>query len=280
MRIDKYESIKKCILEYAREEEDDKAIVAIGSFTREDAKADEYSDLDLIIVTEKPEKWFLGECLEKFGNVSISFVEPTLGGGKERRSIYDEDKDVDMIIFTPEQFVNNLKSGVAQWIMNRGYYVIYESEGYTEIIKRYVSHIHSIPKMSEAEYINVVNDFYFHNIWACKKLRRGEVWAAKMCVDSYLKNYLLKMIELYCFNQKGIDVWHDGRFLDKWADEDIINELKNCFAHYDSDDIMRALWATHNLFDRTAKVVAQTLGYKYPNDAKKCAEKYMGKRGK
>lgn len=230
MKIDKYESIKKCILEYAREEEDVKAIVAIGSFTREDAKADEYSDLDLIIVTEKP-----------------------------------------------EQFVNNLKSGVAQWIMNRGYYVIYESGGYTEIIKRYVSHIHSIPKMSETEYINVVNDFYFHNIWACKKLRRGEVWAAKMCVDSYLKNYLLKMIELYCFNQNGIDVWHDGRFLDKWADEDIINELKNCFAHYDSDDIMRALWATHNLFDRTAKVVAQTLGYKYPNDAKKCAEKYMAK---
>lgn len=53
--------------------------------------------------------------------------------------IYDEDKDVDMIIFTPKQFVNNLKSGVAQWIMNRGYYVMYECGGYTETIKQYVT---------------------------------------------------------------------------------------------------------------------------------------------
>ena len=59
-------------------------------------KADEYSDLDLFIVTNNTERWFSGEYPERFGNVSISFIEPTLGGGRERRCIYDEDKDVDM----------------------------------------------------------------------------------------------------------------------------------------------------------------------------------------
>jgi aminoglycoside 6-adenylyltransferase len=59
--------------------------------------------------------------------VSISFIEDTLGGGKERRCIYDEDKDVDMIVLTPEQFEAAIKEGVAQWVMNRGYMVLYDS---------------------------------------------------------------------------------------------------------------------------------------------------------
>lgn len=96
-----------------------------------------------------------------------------------------------------------------------------------------------------------------------------------MCIDAYLKNYLRKMIELYCFYQKGADVWHDGRFLDRWADDDILMELKYGFAHYEKDDMLSALRETHNLFDRMSKAVAQILGYKYPQQAKKCAERFI-----
>lgn len=273
--MDKYADIKKNIMEYAERDEDIKSIVVIGSSAREEVTADVFSDLDFIIATENTEKWIIGEYPQKFGNVSISFIEPTLGGGKERRIIYEEDKDVDMIIFTPEQFADNIKNGVAQWVMNRGYEVIYDSGGFTELIKQYVSHTHSNPEMSEAEYRNLVNDFYFHNIWVFKKLKRGEIWAAKMCVDGYLKNHLLKMMELYCFLQDGRDVWHEGRFLDQWAEDNILKELKNCFAHYKKDDIMRALRATQDLFDRIARGVAEMLGYDYPAKAKECAEKFI-----
>lgn len=275
--MDKFAGIKKNILEYASRDTDIKAIVLIGSSVRETVTADAFSDLDLIIATENPEKWLTGEYPERFGTVSISFIEPALGDGKERRIIYDEDKDVDMIIFTPEQFVNNIKNGVVQWVMNRGYEVMYDSGGFTELIKQYVNNESSNPKMSEAEYRNLVNDFYFHNIWASKKLKRGEIWAAKMCVDGYLKNHLLKMMELYCFLQDGRDVWHEGRFLDQWAEDDILKELKYCFAHYEKDDIMRALLATHKLFDRIAKTVAEMLGYHYPYEAEKCAKGYINK---
>lgn len=74
-----------------------------------------------------------------------------------------------MILFTPEQFADNIKNGVAQWIMNRGYYVMYDSGRFTELIRQYVSNGYSAPEISETEYVNIVNDFYFHNIWACKK---------------------------------------------------------------------------------------------------------------
>ena len=76
--MDKYLQIKNKILEYAKADDDIKAIIAIGSSTRSDVKADEYSDLDLFIVTTNTEPWFSGEYPKRFGNVSISFIENTL----------------------------------------------------------------------------------------------------------------------------------------------------------------------------------------------------------
>ena len=274
--MDRYSDIKEKLIEYANSDEDIKALVAIGSSTRDTVKADEYSDLDVLIITDNTKNWFSGEYPALLGDMRISFIEPTLGGGRERRCIYDEDRDVDMIILTPGQFEAALVEGVAGMVMNRGYKVMYDSVGFSELIPQYVVAGKSEPDMSEEEFNNMVNDFYFHNIWACKKLKRGEIWSAKMCVDAYLKNYLLKMIELYCYRVCKKDVWHDGRFLDRWAGSEILEQLKNCFAHYDRDDILRALRATHNLFDEVAVAVAEAEGYEYPKHAKDCAKAYIG----
>ena len=83
--MDKYYEIKRKILEYSNKDDDIKAVVAIGSSTRKEVKADEFSDLDLFIVANDPEKWYSGEYPEYFGKVNISFIEPTLGGGREGR---------------------------------------------------------------------------------------------------------------------------------------------------------------------------------------------------
>ena len=274
--MDKYYQIKSKILESAERDDDIKGVVAIGSTTRSNVKADEYSDLDLFIVTKNTEPWFSGEYPKRFGNVNISFIENTLGGGKERRCIYDEDKDVDMIVLTPEEFEAVIKEGVAQWVMNRGYEVLYDVMDFTSLLNKHITHSVTVPSITEDEFTNMVNDFYFHNIWSYKKLKRGEIWSAKNCVDSYMKRHLLRMIELYCSKVSGVDVWHDGRFIDNWAGEEILSDLKECFAHYDKDDIMRALIKTHELFARITRGLAEVEGYEYPTGAEKCAKSCLG----
>lgn len=272
---DRFIDIEEKIIEYAQKDEDIKTVIAIGSSTRDEVKADEYSDLDLIIVSENVDRWYSGEYPNLLGDVKISFIEPTLGGGKERRCIYDEYRDVDMIIFTPSQFDEALKTGVASWVMNRGYEILYDANTFEKEIDIYVKKGHSNPNMSAPEFENMLNDFYFHNIWACKKLQRGELWSAKMCVDAYLKNYLLKAIELYCYELEGKDVWHDGRFIDKWAGEHITNQLNKCFAHYEKEDILKALKATNSLFEKLTREVAASSGYVYPDEAANCADEYL-----
>ena len=55
---DRYSDILTSLCGYARRDDDIRAVIAIGSSVRESTPADEYSDLDLIVVTELPEKWY------------------------------------------------------------------------------------------------------------------------------------------------------------------------------------------------------------------------------
>ena len=204
---------------------------------------------------------------KKLGSVKISFVEPTLGGGKERRMLYDGSLDADMIVFTPEQFKKAIREGVASWVMNRGYEILYDAEGFSTLLEEHISHELKPTDLAEPEFNNMVNDFFFHTVWASKKILRGELWTAKMCIDAYLKNYLLKMIEMYSVSKYHADVWHDGRFLDRWAEKEILSDLEKCFAHYDREDMVSALLATLDLFCRLASQTAEIKGYKYPIEA-------------
>ena len=265
--MDRFMNIKEKLLALAKDDEDIKAIVLIGSSTRDTVKADEYSDLDVVIATEKPEGWLYGDCPKKLGSVKISFVEPTLGGGKERRMLYDGSLDVDMIVFTPEQFKKAIREGVASWVMNRGYEILYDAEGFSTLLEEHISHELKPTDLAEPEFNNMVNDFFFHTVWASKKILRGELWTAKMCIDAYLKNYLLKMIEMYSVSKYHADVWHDGRFLDRWAEKEILSDLEKCFAPYDREDMVSALLATLDLFCRLASQTAEIKGYKYPIEA-------------
>lgn len=133
--------------------------------------------------------------------------------------------------------------------------------------KENISHELRPTDLSEPEFNNMVNDFFFHTVWASKKILRGELWTAKMCIDAYLKNYLLKMIEMYSVSKYQVDVWHDGRFLDRWAEREILSDLEKCFARYDRKDMVSALAATLNLFCRLAGQTAEMKGYKYPKEA-------------
>ena len=222
--MDRYAEIKARLLSLAQADDTLQAVIAIGSSTRSDVPADEFSDLDLIIATTRPEDWLYGDMPDRLGDVRISFTEPTLGGGMERRMLYAGSRDVDLIVFTPEQLTQAVLDGVAGWVMNRGYDVMHDAMGITPLIAQHVIPAAGFTPMGEAEFANVVNDFFFHAVWADKKLRRGETWTAKMCIDAYLKRLLLRVLELArCVSA---DVWHDGRFLDRWAGNEAVEALR------------------------------------------------------
>lgn len=103
----------------------------------------------------------------------------------------------------------------------------------------------------------------FHTVWAEKKIRRGELWRAIMCVDGYLKAKLIIIIEMYehCIHGTAYDTWHNGRKAEQWAEPFIVDKHGDCFSHYDADDLLSALTATRELFLTLAKECASSYGY-------------------
>jgi aminoglycoside 6-adenylyltransferase len=116
-------------------------------------------------------------------------------------------------------------------------------------------------------------------VWTTKHLRRGEVWWAKSCCDMYLKERLRRMLEWHAHAVNGPehDTWMRGRFLEEWADPRVVAQLPGVFAHYDRQDIARALQETMDLFRWLAVETAQRWGYAYPFDGEQYASEWVGR---
>ncbi len=84
----------------------------------------------------------------------------------------------------------------------------------------------------------------------------------------YLKGHLQRMVEWHAQALQGdqVDTWLRGRFLEEWADPNAVEQLGDCFAHYDARDVARALRGTMRLYRWLEDETARAWGYKPPVD--------------
>ena len=241
------------------------ALMVIGSQARSDHPADDCSDLDLVMVVDDPDHFLqTDQWLTQIGNAHISFVEDTIGGGKERRVLFDGALDVDFMILSKLQLAQAIKSGEIG-LVKRGYHILVDKIGAATVLPPASAERPPYSQLSEWDFQNLVQNFWYHAVWAAKKLIRGELWTAKSCVDRYMKELLLEMIECHAHALHGLDydTWHSGRFLDEWAESWVVQGLCNCYAHYERADIKRALLATMDLFRAIAVETAGKWDYPY-----------------
>lgn len=263
--MNRYDELMKRLLAVCETQPEIKAVIIVGSQAREISKVDEYSDLDLIVACSKPDILLSDDKLaSKLGRIVYSFVEDTIAGEKERRILFENSLDVDVIVMSEDSLVNLLKSHNADFILNRGFSICYDACGISQLICK-------SPKitpcdftaLSEESFRNLTNDFMFHTVWAEKKIRRGELWTAIMCVNGYLKTKLITVIEMceHIIHGTTYDTWHNGRMAEQWAEPFIVDKLGDCFSRYDADDLLSALTATRELFLTLARECASAYGY-------------------
>ena len=242
--------------------------VQVGSGARKDRPADEFSDLDLLVVVTELEPFLSGEWLSELGDVKVRFTEPTFCGGKEMRILYDGALDVDFPLLTPTMLDELLRDFTS--LFARGAKVLFDRmNGTARIMEAAQTPQKPYEIPSEAEFDNLTQDFWYHTVWTAKKILRGETWAAKQCLDGYLRSLLRRLLEMHAHALHGehYDTWHDGRFLDCWAEPWVAKALKTAYAPYDLQEMPKALMQTANIFRRAAKETAEKYGYPYPEAA-------------
>ena len=144
-----YEQLIEKFVRWAEGREDIRSAVIVGSRARVDHPADEWADLDLMIVTSNPE-YYTSKCdwIENMGTPLLTFIEPTISGKDlERRVLYAEMIDVDFAIIPfegaallrpeadlPQQTRTNLANS-----FGRGTRVLIDKDGLSATLRDLVS---------------------------------------------------------------------------------------------------------------------------------------------
>jgi aminoglycoside 6-adenylyltransferase len=266
-----YKQIIERFVQWAQSEENIRTAVVIGSRARTDHPADEWADLDIVILARDLSPYLKeAQWVGRFGQPWITFLEPTPGGpGMERRVLYEGGLDVDFAFFPQTVMEQALKEALPPEMnhaFGRGFRVLLDKDGFMDLLKTALVELPPPPRPTPEQVLNVINDFWYHAVWTAKHLRRGELWWAKGSCDGHLKELLRQMLEWHAHAMKGPghDTWMRGRFLEEWADPRAVEGLKQAFAHFDEQDIWRNLLATMDLFRWVAVETAEKSGYAYP----------------
>ena len=262
---------------WAKVQKEIQAAMIIGSRARSEAPADQWSDLDIIFLTDKPEQFIHSEAwLNQIHPYSITFLEKTaVGNGIERRVMFNPHLDVDFVILTPEHFSGMLQLKEVQQVFKNGYQVLFDKTDVTNGIKVSddFTYVRALP--TQEQYDNLVQDFWYHVVWVDKKMLRGELWVAKECLDSNLKYMLRTMAEWHAMAVLNKTPWHNGRFIEKWSDPRLVSSFSRIFAKYDRNEMLQAMKETMDIFRLLATETGTALNYLYPDKADAAAASFI-----
>lgn len=241
---------------WARERDDVRAVVLVGSRARTEEPADEHSDVDLVLFVDAPERYLRDPAwLRRFGEPLLTFVEPTgVGGFEERRVLFADGLEVDFVVL-PAAAASSLPAEV----LRRGFRVLHDEIG-LDLTTRDEA---TPAPPTQAQVDQLSHDAWYHLLWAAKKLRRGELLLAKQVCDGYLTE---RLVQLARWRAHGRDTWNGLRFFERWAGDDVLAALPSTFARYDAADIARALRATAELLARLEDDVTRRFGLAGPVD--------------
>ena len=262
------------IAAWAAEQATVSGLFVVGSRARRSRPADQYSDTDVVIVCSDPERFIADDgWFAAFGTPVLSFVEATaLGDRRERRVLYDDGADVDLVPVTAEDVASVAATAAGGDLLGRGVRVLVDKSG--ELARL----LNGRPADSDGGWLpsgpyvaNLISDFWYHLLWTARKLRRGELWIAHECLNDNLLHIVRRFVEWEALAASGgeADVWFRGRYLERWARPDTLERLGAASARYDHGDVRRAVLAAAELFSDLAPPIAAAAGAPYPVQAER-----------
>ena len=257
------EAFQARIVAWAQAEEAIRAVVVTGSLSRQDGTMDEWSDLDVQIITKDVARYTSNRrWLEHIGDVWLHFpLEPDEGfllvwfaGGKK------VDFNFRLLIEVQEELATGELSDEYQ----RGYRVIVDKDNlYSQLPPS--PHISPMPEPpSEHEFYSTVNEFWFEAIHVGQYIRRREFWVVKFR-DWTMKTDLLQMMEWHARAQHNwqINTWIIGKRIEKWLDPETWQAIQRIWSGLEVAESWQALLAMIEVFNCLSGAVAEKLAFEY-----------------
>lgn len=256
------------IIAWAETRPDIRAAFVVGSYARRDHPADPYSDLDLVLFSNKASEYRQSrEWLRSIGVVLACVEYPQTEGGPEYLVLFDDEgpqiAQVDFAFMPVEKLQALAGAAELPEVYQRGYRVIVDRDGVAARIPPSPFAAPKNERPTEVDFRQAVDTFWFYALQVAQSIRRRDLWVAKI-EDRMLKDNLLRIMEWHTQAVRGADTWHSGRFIKEWVDPHTWVALLGVYGRFDAVDSWRSLVATMNLFRRLAVDTASFLGFSYP----------------
>ncbi|MGQ3479485.1 aminoglycoside 6-adenylyltransferase [Paenibacillus sp. TY11] len=262
-----YEVLEERISDWGLSNEEIIAVYVVGSRAREDKPFDKFSDLDVVVFSTNPDYYLQNDqWLQSIGKVWTSFMFQTAKGDPEKLVLFDQGAEVDFVFHHISDLDHLIKSGRIPQSFQRGVRILLDKTGNGNQIIPQTTTIPDAPPITEGAFLQVVNMYCFASLYVAKQILRNDMWVAKQR-DTDCKQLLLQMIEWHAKAVHGsvYDTWHAGKFINEWADKDIVADLKKSFGKYDPNHSWEALIVSFELFNRLSSEVAAKYKYAYPD---------------
>src|ERR1041385_6432181 len=208
------------IAAWAAQEENIRAVVVTGSRSRDDGSMDEWSDLDVQLITTDHTAYApSSDWLENIGSVWVCLPLTTDIGFPTRLVWFAGGNKVDFSFWPVDWLMTMIEHGELADEYQRGYYAIVDKDG---LVAKLPPSPHSFPaksKPSEEQFRFVVDEFWFEAIHVAQFIRRRELWVVKFR-DSTMKSDLLQIMEWHAQAEHDwqYNTWLIGKRIAKWTD--------------------------------------------------------------
>jgi hypothetical protein len=257
------------ILPWALADDDVRGLVELGSRAA-GSPADEWADMDLLILARDPDRYHGSEWLDEIAPHWVALTHPgPIPDLQVRQVLFEDALDFDIIPMRAGTLATRVTEPGVAFALGGGFRgglrPLVDKDGEMAALEL-PGHPPSGGPPSETAFDFVAKDFLFQVIWASKHLRRGELWAAKDDVDGYMKADLVQMLEWQArIRDPDVKTRSGGRYLEEWADPAVVARLGPTFAVYDPNSVAIALLNMIDLFGEVGSEVADHHRFTYPS---------------
>jgi aminoglycoside 6-adenylyltransferase len=260
-----------------------RALILESSRAAPNAPLDKLSDFDLLVVVSEL------EAFEKESSWLGWYDTPLVRLSQERELmglrtlnrlvLYEDGTKVDHIVWPIERLLLEVRAEQLADMLDVGYRVLLDKDSLTSGLQvpTYRAHIPSRP--TEAEFLALVEEFWWESTYVAKNLWREELLPWKYALFQMTISNLRRMLEwrVEIDHAWSMRPGRIGRGLKQRVAPALWAELEATFVGPGVEENWRALVRLGNLFSETSREVGASLGFRYPEEIEQGMRGYWEK---
>jgi aminoglycoside 6-adenylyltransferase len=268
-----YATLEQNLVLWTRSQPNVRGVIVVGSRARITPPPDAWSDLDIVIFALDPAAYAADAgWIQALGEAWLTVLDHTGAGDPEWYALFAGGLKADFAITRAGSGAADLpallRASPYRTVYRRGVRALYDAASPDQPPSPLA------PPPARALQLPTAGEFDHHvrltlllvNRTA-RLLLRGDLWRAREHYECRLRRQTLTLLEWHAWGLGGAsppDTWHDGRFLEQWADPRALAALPGTLAGSEPESLWRALRATHVLQGWLAREIAERRGLAYP----------------